>query len=493
MSHLPFGAFNPRFHGISIFANAERIGQLSSYEDAPGPSAWTAKQGDALSLETISTISALDHETRHFHDFLVSPIGAITMGMRMQASMAGLQAIKLLKQCDGKWVPAPIGKWIHWNNEQRRCWVRSVGEPFGITFADIVEFPHLAEKSPSPHKAGLHPIAVGLSPQEQLAQYVLAAAGGYRYMEALRSKHVEGLGVSINADSVFEATAHLVQSQAIYTGQSAQASKVFQDFIASSGLPHLEALNTLSFGLQHATGAVNVERLCQLFTWMMLGASDKLLSSGHPAARCGGVLALLAQEPRNAVFTKPAPTASVFEQLDKIFGEADWRGNVASAAAASDRRMAQYEQAAKHLAGGYFDDLFAVARHWHSDQAASRSRFMGDPGSLSQPLRYLKESAYPQPLIELRLPTGTHERSEPVKSKHIRAVAVDAEGLRAIGYTWQPPGPYPDGLLDASHTTRIATHVMDFAFQDEPVTDTYDDYWRDVLSRMIGKRIVSLI
>ena len=492
MSHLPFGAFNPRFHGISIFANEERLRQLSIYAEAPDPSAWVEKAG-ALSLEKISAISAIDHEMRHFHDFLISPLGATTMGLRMEASVSGLQAINLLGKCAGKWVPAPIGRWIRWDVAQRHNWINTIGQPFGIEFKDMVVLPHIPEDAPTLGGGGLYSVNEDMPAEEQLAQYALVAAGGYKYMEAIKTKRVEDFGIPITADSVFEATAHLVQLQSTYTAQSEKASQIFQKYIASSESPHLMVLNVLSLAFQDATGAVNVQRLCELFTWTMLGAPDKVMSTGHPAARCGGVLALLAQEPANPVFTAQVTSAAIFDELDKIYGVSDWRGNVAAAAVASDRRMALYERGAEHLQGGYFDGLFAVARHWHSDQAAARKTFLADPGSLSNPLRYIKESAYPRPIVELRLPTGIHERSEPVKSERIRAVSVDAEGLQNIGYTWQPPGKFPKGLLDAAHQTRLATQVMDFAFQDEPVTDTYDDYWRGVLSRMVGKRIVSLI
>ncbi|MBI5716376.1 MAG: hypothetical protein HZC37_01660 [Burkholderiales bacterium] len=492
MSHLPFGAFNPRFHGVSLFVTAERMGRIAGYEAVADPSSWAARS-DALSLEEISTISVLDHERRHFHDFLVSPFGAVMMGMRMQASLAGLQAIKLLKQCVGKWVPAPIGRWIHWDDRQRRDWISTTGEAYGFTLGDVVALPHHPENAPAPHKSGIHAVADDLPVEEQLAQYALAATSGYRFMEVLRTKRVDGFGITIAADSVFEATAHLVQSQAIYTGQSAQASRLFEEFIANSDLSHLQALNTMALALHRATGDVSAERICELFTWMMLGPPDKVLSSGHPAARCGGVLTLLAQQPKNAVFRARAPTTAIFDALDRIFGEADWRSNVAAASAASDRRMAKFDRAAERLDGGYFDSLFAVARHWHSDQSASRSAFVEEPGSLSKPLRYVEESAYPAPFLEVRLPAGVHQRSKPVRSERMRAVAVDAEGLQAIGYTCQPPGSHPDGLLDATHNARITTHVMDLVFQDEPVADAYDKYWRDVLAGMIGKRVASLI
>lgn len=492
MHHMPFGAFNPRFHGISLFSDSDRLGWLKDYESAPDPRGWSAATGEP-ELDQIISISAPEHESRHFHDFLVSPIGLVTMGQRMQASIAGLQAINLMKKCAGRWIPAPVGRWLHWDETQRRRWVSDVGGAFGFELDDVVALPHsppdtMSHRTPCSHQLGEH-----LCAEQQLSEQASAAAGAYRFLEVLRSIHVDDLDIHVNAHSVFEASAHLVQMQAIYTGQSAQAAQIFQHFLETASMPHLDALRTIWGLLHHASGAVSVDRLCELFTWMMLGPTDRVLSSGHPAVRCGGVIQLARARPDHAIFTEQASTETVFDTLDALFGEPDWRANIWAASDGANRRIAQYNDASIHLRGGYFDGLFEVARHWHRDQAAARSTFLADPGTLAQPLRYIQDAAYPHPLFELQLPNGMHQRTEPLDSPSARALAVDEAGLQVIAYTCQPPGIFPAGLLDAAHQTRIATHWIDFAFQDDPVMNTFDQHWRQQLGAYVGKEIVSLM
>src|SRR5215831_8876937 len=100
MDHIPFGTFNPRFYGVSILlGDKDRLAFVDRYAEAKDPAEW-AKGGTSLS--GVSTVSTIDHERRHFHDFLLSPLGTITMGLRMQASINGFQALVACARCQGR-------------------------------------------------------------------------------------------------------------------------------------------------------------------------------------------------------------------------------------------------------------------------------------------------------------------------------------------------------------------------------------------------------
>jgi hypothetical protein len=493
MSHTPFGTFNPRFYGVSMFlGDTEKHDVLERYGETT-PRLWSKEAATTSSLKDICTLSAMDHEVRHFHDFLLTPLGTITMGLRMQASINGIQAMKAFRRCRGSFIPVPLIRWIGWDSPARQRWIDTDGRFFGISrLDDIVNVPCAPQIAHYKAQPGTHPVSDSLTPEEQLSAYALFAAQAYNSLTTQRLHRVSQFDIDVSADDVFEGPAHLIQLQAIWTGQGDAPAKAFLEFIRTSSAANLRALQLLWEALQRSSPAVNLQRFTELFTWMLLGRWEDLSSGGHPANRYFQLLALAALSPNHDIFVGPMPSAELFDQLDELTESSGWRANLASASAAADRRNSSYLSLAKTLHGGYFDAVFALSSLWHDNQRSVRQTFLNDPESLVGPLRYLTEDRFPRPFLETRLGSMVHHRDEPLTSKNHRAIAADSEGKQVLSYISKLDAGQTTADLDHVLSARILTHMVDFLFADEPVFDLYEYWCRSQIQGLSGKRIVSV-
>jgi sulfur relay (sulfurtransferase) DsrF/TusC family protein len=492
MNHVPFGAFNPRFYGISLFVGEDdRLDALARYETARNPAEWM-KQRSKPTLHEICSISAVDHEMRHFHDFLLTPSGTVTMGLRMQASINGMQAMLLLPDCPGKFLPVPIVRWIEWDHRARQEWVKSTGAFFGLErMEEIVDIPHVPDLTSVKLEHGQQ-VPDSMPPAMQLNSFALGAAQAYVTSTSLRQRHLTEFDLPVSADDVFEASAHLIQLQAVWTGQGEHAAAIFRDFLQESSAKHLLALQVMARALKRDRESIDGRLLTQLFTWMLLGSWEMLKSTGHPVARYLQVLILAAEKALDDVFTTRLPAAQVFDRLDALTGSNPWRQNLESALAAAERRHKLYQNVAQTLKGGFFDAAFAVAAKWYSDQESLKRAFQKDPEAFADPLRYLNERSLPLPFLETRMGWRVHERSKPLDVPHARAITVDAEGVQVLSYI-RELGAAPTGLgLDQVVACRTITHMIDFLFYDEPVMDLYEHWCRERIQALVDKVLISV-
>ena len=104
---------------------------------------------------------------------------------------------------------------------------------------------------------------------------------------------VSKFDMDVSADDVFEVVAHLVQAQAIETGQSEKAANKFLGFILNSP----EKKHLLPWRKLYEKGLESITRATELFTWMLIGSWKEMNSSGHPANRYFQVLKLAFSSP----------------------------------------------------------------------------------------------------------------------------------------------------------------------------------------------------
>jgi hypothetical protein len=490
MEHVAFGAFNPRFYGVSMFlTDADRRDTLNRYFEHPDSFPVRANDGSP-SLGEISAISAIDHELRHFHDFLLSPFGTIMMGLRMQATINGFQAMKTIQNCPGRFVPVPLIRWMRWDAAMRQKWIDTTGASYGIERTeDVVPIPYVEDPSKSDLQKGLHPVQDGVSHEIRFQQYALTAAQAFVSMDKCRQRSFSEYNLDVTADNIFEATAHLVQLQAVWTGQDEASSKLFFHFVMNSQSKQLKPLQILWMALQKS---ITVTRALELCTWMLLGSYEQIWSRGHPANRYLQVLTLAAAAPDHEIFSLPMPALQLFARLDALMQAGAWSDNLAAAALSADRRSSVYARAAETLKGGFFDTLFSVATVWYSDQRAVRATFAKDPESFVNPLRYLNERCYPIPLVETRFGDDVHEREDSLDNLNARAITIDDQDRQVLSYIVRLKSDRTAHDLDDAFSARIVTHMVDFLFTDEPVTDLYEHWCRSQAKKLINKELISV-
>jgi hypothetical protein len=492
MEHVPFGAFNPRFYGVSLFLGSkDRLDFLNRYF-GESDLAEGARDTETSALSEVLTASALDHEARHFHDFLLSPLGTAVMGLRMQASINGFQMMQALKRCRGKFVPVPLIRWIEWDDAARQRWIDSTGRYFGIAqSSDIVALPHSPDVTRLKFQAS-RSVPDALPPEEKSGTYALPAAAAYASMSMWRQRKVSWFDINVSADDVFEAVAHLVQLQAVWTSQGESAAERLLAFVRTSPAKHLYPLQVFWTALQRSSQKIDLRRLTELLTWMLLGPWEQLASNGHPATRFFQVLEICMQAPDNDAFVGQRSSAQLFDLLDELTESRAWMNNLTSATALADRNINSYAEISKTLKGGYFDALFAVATAWHHDQSSVRKTFLETPESLVDPLQYVNETRLPLPFVEIRFGSMIHERDDRFDSPNVRAIAIDAEGKKVLSYIRKPPSQSSEAL-DNVRWARVFTHMVDFLFADELVIDDLYDRWcRSQIQALTGKELVSV-
>src|SRR5262249_2557601 len=87
----------------------------------------------------MAEMTVLEHELRHFHDFLLSPYGQMLFRWKLQAWFNGFQALVLLlraaDQSGANCLPIPVARWCRMTEEKRRAqimqWDRGPKKPPG--------------------------------------------------------------------------------------------------------------------------------------------------------------------------------------------------------------------------------------------------------------------------------------------------------------------------------------------------------------------------
>ena len=115
-----FGGFNSRFHGATV-----RLASAADWEVyqalRAGGRAWPdPRLSDDELFGILSIASALAHEIRHFHDFLITPYGGHVFRLRIHAALNALQLLVPIMKSDANCLPFPIQKWCSLNELGRK-------------------------------------------------------------------------------------------------------------------------------------------------------------------------------------------------------------------------------------------------------------------------------------------------------------------------------------------------------------------------------------
>jgi hypothetical protein len=231
-----FGGFNPRFVGISLKLNSYEAFQiLYDFLTSEAP-----PSGEPSSLQEIATKSVLDHEIRHYHDFLISPYSSQLFRMRLQALVNGVQALNRMPQLEANCLPAPLSRWLVMGEAERaaqledwRVFTQSSGcpewrpvvVPFRSGEALLTDLP--------PMIADIRRLPV----QQQFDLYLEVAVRGYLRIEQI----TQGFGDTarhpeLRPCNVYEATALTAQIVSIYQSQGLLPAVQFIKYLLESNL-----------------------------------------------------------------------------------------------------------------------------------------------------------------------------------------------------------------------------------------------------------------
>ena len=112
-----FGGFNPRFGGVTI-----RIASQAAYDEFVSFLTSETLPGDKEEpLGPILMRSVMEHELRHYHDFLLGSYNGMLFRGRLEAVLNGIKALRAVKELPGDVFPLPLSGWMTLTTQEREA------------------------------------------------------------------------------------------------------------------------------------------------------------------------------------------------------------------------------------------------------------------------------------------------------------------------------------------------------------------------------------
>ncbi len=493
-----YGGFNPRFLGISLFydssVNYEAVTSYLIDEDGP----------EVGGLHGITLRSVLDHEARHYVDFLLSTYSAATFRLRLQAMVNGIQAISLVSEMEGSVLPVPLTRWALCGRNEREAFEREWSELFGREMPAI-PMPRVTREQLWAHPHARVESMNDRSREERFAAFVEAAAGAYVAIDDL----TEGFGADDDAPYlrpvyIHEVSALCTQIAAIHYGQGLEEANAFAKFLVESDLPQaamwrlvLSVATTLEFlwsGNENPLAAVR--RMLAVAVWAMTGDFVADQRAACPARRFRALAAGLFEDTENRSWSGDIDDQESLERMwdywDRRLGFTPWRRGLSSQIASGERALEQYRVFADNepAAGGLALSAIEVAVRY---QRKLVETMLGDPRVLAVPERHVRapreQIPHPDTRLEFR---GFATKTLSERAIPLNRFTQDGE-VYASGAAFSSGGPERHDELRRKLQIEEAIEWCDLVFSRLSVSAHTALSARTSLERITGKRILQLI
>ena len=186
-----FGGFNPRFGGVTI-----RIASQGAYDEFVSFLTSDTLPGDKEEpFGPILMRSVMEHELRHYHDFLLGSYNGMLFRSRLQAVMNGIKALRAVKELPGDVFPLPLSKRMTLTAHERDAWLEEWAA-FSIDGKNpvVIPVPMVSkEELLRPRDSGFH--AIDDDPAAVFSLAAEHAARGYaKIHEAAEGTHGSNTG-----------------------------------------------------------------------------------------------------------------------------------------------------------------------------------------------------------------------------------------------------------------------------------------------------------
>ena len=393
----PYGSFDGRFPtGIILnVQSGEQWDILIGRKVLNQAEIETFAQSDSPHLfSLVSLATTLDHEMRHFHDFILSPLGSSILTARLSIAMNSLQVFgRLTEASDLNSLPLPLTRWVEMSANERDSYLMSISR-FLVN-------------------SGVNCSLTGpkLSSSDIMFKALTAAGEAMKRITSFLTSRFSMAGViDVGLVDVAEASALAVQAQAIWTVFGDSALNVFLAGLQiAPGTAYSRMANMLVGLCRHRN--IRWNAIGALTTWSLMGEVGEL----RPEIRFATAVAdLMAND-----YPENAEPFELFDRWDKRHGTTSI-AEVMRLSLGNDANMLNKRKEIAAASG----NLIAVdlAEYFEAYCAARRDlveTFLADPGQYTDAFRY-RESMFKlrQPLIVIG---GNFERS--------------ADELKATGFT----------------------------------------------------------
>jgi hypothetical protein len=294
----PYGSFDGRFP-TGIILNVQSPEQwdiLTGIRELSSAEIETFAESDIPHLfKLVSLATTLEHELRHFHDFMLSPLGSSILAERLSIAMNSLQVFgRLVHAPDAiNAVPLPLTRWIEMSANEQDRYLSSISQFLASGGVDCqLTGPKLS--------------------RDDLMFKVLASAGDSmkRVTSFLTSRFSMSDVITVGLVDVAEASALAVQSHAIRTvfGDSALGA-FFAGLKTVPDTTYSRMTNVLVGLSMHESMPWN--SLGALTTWSLMGDFDELRPEVRFAAAMTDLIA--------AGYPENADPTDLFDRWDKRY------------------------------------------------------------------------------------------------------------------------------------------------------------------------------
>lgn len=451
-----FGGFNPRFAGVTI-----RIASQAAYDEflsfLRSPTYGGLPGYKEESLGPILIRSVMEHEIRHYHDFLLGSYNGMLFRSRLQAVLNGIKALRVIKELPGDVLPVPLSGWMMLSAEERELQLEE-----WAAFSISGEKPSVIPVPIVSREALLRPRETGgyaIDDDSPAAVFSLAAenaAYGYARIQALvhgvEDSHLPENRHLITPANIQEVLALTVQLGAIWQAQGEQQARIFaQFFLSQSNLPSARLWRfLLDLSLRGTPGITGHEdelekafaasfQVMTIGTWTLLGSHIKEGESASPAERLTNLLKLLladSAEVQTARNTAPS-VAATWGYWDTALGLNPWRESLKESLDWASRGVDFYGQLHEISEPGWEKDFHATLHNmmkaYADDQRTLIEQVLKKPEDLVGVTRYLSLPAgtLPVPLFRLQMDNESALDLSALDQKKFEPVmTVDFDGDR---------------------------------------------------------------
>ncbi len=409
-----FGSFDGRFLGISLElgGGAER-GALpwlspAALEPQAARSAIKGLRADAP-LQGLLEMTSVTHELRHFHDFLLSPLGANVLRSRYLAAINGFPLLPWLTAQERS-VPVPLSTWITMPAERRESYWRRASlhaEAIrGRPLAPPLDVPFAPTVTPFGRGDGFSYQLIG---EEGIDDLIMLVAGQLRRAEYLLGGVVQN-GELWSPGQLFEVNALLTQVQHLHLVAGTEVADGVLAALTAGNSCYTPILRRIWRAFASRRGndvGIAIPDVVAVCSFALLGSCEGEYLYGEAMVRFALIAAHVAKHGMSE-----APTiAELYGEWDEVLAAAGRDGGPTLGGVEKSLRDEE-ELAARldrELDPPAKDDLAGpmklACQQYLVARRALVKRFLADPDTYLRPRSYLRSLAeLPRPAVRVEAP-----------------------------------------------------------------------------------------
>lgn len=504
-----YGSFDGRFVGISLELDRDSL-ERGSLPWAPldglkpaGPSPILSRLDPETALEDLLQATAIAHEVRHFHDFMLSPLGSKAILNRLLGAANAFPLVPRFAAHDGV-LPVPLSVWIEMPADQRDAYWRRASRlaaatgtpmmtPIEIPFAPSVgiDGPDLkGRRDPSGRASTV------VFDEDLVDEATLLVASQFARAEFL-------LGAVVVQDlqwqpgQLFEAGALLVQLHqiALLTNEevmeAALASFMTEDSDYATVLERMARIFGVQAGSDGMRLRVSPTEILLVSTFALLGSCRPHDYYGQSVVRFSVIAQHLHKEPP---LMKGDSVRDQYEKWDRVLVEAGFEFEPTlpglEASMATDLRLAEMlaEDLQVRSEQGPAATPKLVCIEFLRARVEVCARFLEDPDAYIRPGRYLSGlDRLPRPAVQVSFP-GSSQTAARELLKDAGWDCLDVDDRRQV--TALPPEDLVPGSsampLDALALSADMVISTEAIFSANPAVA---EAGGEILAEMFGDRL----